>query len=271
MYKIEGLGWLPDLPDDRDLTLDDNDAIDSVSNTETVFALTAPKPKKENIVDLREYCTKIENQGNLGSCTSQAIVGLVEYIQKRAHNQHIEGSRLYLYYCTRYLLGWLSRGDTGAFVRSTIKALRLFGIAPEQYWPYNIKRFNERPTPEVFTIAGNYKALRYHRLRNLKEVKDSLSKGIPCACGFPVFTNHMLPEAAKTGYIKVPNKGDKQVGGHAVGIFGYNDNTGHLLIRNSWGSEWGVDGYGFLPYEFVNRGLATDFWALTSTNYESLK
>ena len=207
-------------------------------------------------VDLRPFMSPIENQENLGSCTAHAVMGLVEYLQIATRRQYVDGSRLFLYKTTRDLLHW--SGDTGAYIRETIKAVRLFGICPETYWTYDTPRFEEEPSAFCYAYGSNYKAVRYYRLANLEEIKQSISQGYPVAFGFTCFESMMADATVKTGRIPVPLPTEKTEGGHAVLAVGYNDGPSdpnnpnacpqnHFIIRNSWSAGWGRGGYGFLP------------------------
>jgi C1A family cysteine protease len=276
-----GLGWLPDYPDFRDYTTE------QIAIKEMLTAVGAEKPLKVGLppsADLRSWCSPIEDQGSLGSCTANAGVGMVEYFERRAFGKHIDGSRLFLYKATRNLLHW--SGDTGAFLRSTMGALVLFGIPPEEYWPYVIADFEKEPTPFCYAYAQNYQAISYYRLDPhgttpavlLNQIKTNLSSGLPSMFGFTVYSSNS--QAATTGLIPYPTKGEKIVGGHAVLAVGYDDNMkikntnpggtetkGALLIRNSWGKGWGSAGYGWLPYEYVLKGLAVDWWSLLKSEW----
>jgi C1A family cysteine protease len=235
-------------------------------------------------VDLRSWCSPIENQGALGSCTANAGVGIVEYFERRAYGKHIDASRLFLYKTTRNMLHWT--GDTGAFLRSTMGALVLFGVPPEEYWQYVVADFDKEPPAFCYAFAQNYQALRYYRLDPpttpgdvvLARVKTNLSAGLPSMFGFTVYNSYT--QANTTGKIPYPTAGERIVGGHAIVAVGYDDNmkikntnagavetTGALLIRNSWGGGWGAAGYGWLPYEYVLKRLATDWWSLLSNEW----
>src|SRR5207237_4285408 len=122
--------------------------------------LSAPaNPSRQ---DLRAYFSPIEDQGQLGSCTANAAVALLEYFEKRASGKFIDASRLFLYKAERDLLGWT--GDTGAYLRTAMEALVLFGAPPERYWPYNIANFDTEPSAFCYAFASNFQGLNYFRL-----------------------------------------------------------------------------------------------------------
>ncbi len=182
------------------------------------------------------------------------------------------------------MLHWT--GDTGAFLRSTMGALAVFGVPPEDYWPYVVSDFDKEPSAFCYAFGQDYKAISYYRLdpagtaKNvlLNHIKAYLAAGLPSMFGFTVFSSYT--QAATTGKIPFPTPGEKSVGGHAIVAVGYDDNmeimntnpgavetTGALLIRNSWGTGWGSSGYGWLPYDYVLKGLAVDWWSLLKNEW----
>lgn len=289
-----GMGWIPDLPDMNDFTMD-MDVVDAkrlaLGQKSSVKAMLkkvgVAEPKKLTLpvsVDLRPWCSTIENQLNLGSCTANAGVGIVEYFEKRAFGKYIDASRLFLYKVTRDLLGWV--GDTGATIRGTMGALVLFGTPPEKYWPYIISKFDIEPTCFLYAFAQNYQSIVYYRLDPpgttvaalLNQIKTYLAGGLPSMFGFTVYSS--ISQAATTGKIPYPVSKEVVMGGHAIVAVGYDDNmkikntntggietTGALLIRNSWGTGWGMAGYGWLPYDYVLKGLAVDWWSLIKNEW----
>jgi C1A family cysteine protease len=294
-----GMGWRPDLPSIQDYDettskvpgrLRYRNDVQSLKTITKKMGLTPEEVEGMEVparVDFRNECTPVEDQGTLGSCTAQAVTGLIEYYEKMAHGRHIDGSRLFLYKTTRNLLNWT--GDTGAYLRSTMAALALFGIPPEEYWKYDVKEFDKEPTAFLYSFGQNYQALQYYRLDNngtgtpelLKKIKARLSHQMPMVFGFTVYNS--IEQAGENGRIPVPCPGDRVAGGHAVMAVGYDDNVeirnasceevtakGALVIRNSWGTGWGEKGYGYLPYEYVLRGLAVDWWSLIKAEWTDL-
>jgi len=279
-----GLGWLPDRPDFRDLTYASTEVRDllSASGSQSLQRLGAGKNDVPASADLREHFSPVEDQGQLGSCTANAACGMLEYYQRRSFGKYTNMSRLFLYKVTRQFLDMT--GDTGAYLRSVMGALALFGAPPEKYWPYDVSKFDNDPPAFTFAFAQNFQALTYFRLdaagqtgeQTLTAVKSHLAAGVPAIFGFTVYAS--IQKAKKAGDIPFPAKNENVLGGHAIVAAGYDDarvvtnpngttTTGALLIRNSWGESWGEGGYGWLPYEYVLQNLAEDFWAMTSAEW----
>lgn len=273
-----GLGWLPDYSDLRDYTSRSN-AVGPLLEKTAVPRLGAEAAPAS--VDLREWCSPIEDQGQIGSCTAQAGTGMLEYFERRVHGKHIDGSRRFLYKVTRTLGGL--EGDSGAFLRTTIGAMRLFGVPPEGRWPYSEAEFDAEPPAFCYAFAQNYQALKYYRLdppgteggELLAAIKSHLASQLPAMFGFTVYGS--IATAGEDGRIPFPVEGDNVEGGHAVMAVGYDDavevgnreggTTGAILIRNSWSEAWGERGYGWLPYDYVLAGLASDWWVLIENEW----
>jgi C1A family cysteine protease len=285
------MGYHCDLPDLRDLNK--NDLSETIEETHPtafknsyLFARHGLLKKDAKPFDLRDLPDApkpwpVENQGMLQSCTAHAVVGMIEYLIRRGRTtKDVEDlSRLFLYKVTRQFLGW--SGDSGATIRSTIRCASIFGMPPEEYWPYDITAYDVEPSPFLFSFAHSYQALKYARLdgyndngeKTLDNVKRALLDGFPVAFGFPVYSS-----VTKNPDIPLPRQTDKLIGGHAVLAVGFNDDRtnvgidpktgketeakGALLIRNSWGPTWGEQGYGYLPYAFAQNQWAVDFWTI---------
>ena len=294
--RVKGMGWLPDRPDVRDY-VSTTPAVQqklSAAGSKTVRLLAEraaaveqgsadPAGELPASVDLREWFSPVEDQGELGSCTANAACGIVEYYQRRAHGRFLDMSRLFLYKVTREFLGLT--GDTGAYLRSAMGALALFGTPPERYWPYDVAKFEDEPPAFAFAFGDDFKALTYYRLdppgtpadQVLAQIKAHLAAGQPAMFGFTVYGTIQRP--AKPGDIPFPSAGENVLGGHAIVAAGYDDarevrnpidgtvRTGAFRIRNSWGASWGEEGYGWLPYEYVLQGVAEDWWVMTSAEW----
>lgn len=281
-----GTGWLPPIYDRRDYTPTHPQVAPILQKVglpkKGKKLAAAPLPSR---LDLREYFSPVENQLGLGSCTANAGVGIVEYYENRAFQKYLNGSRLFLYKNTRNLMG--VTGDTGAWLRNTMGALALCGMPDEKYWPYTDADpdFDREPPAFVYAIADNFEALKYFCHDPLGQnvpypnvlvsVKEYLVAGIPAVFGFWGYASSSSSNVP--GAFPLPGRNEPAEWGHAVVAAGYDDdieikNTqypgvatkGAFLIRNSWGTTWGDQGYGWIPYEYVLRNIAMDFWSLIS-------
>lgn len=293
MQATRGLGWVPDVPSTQDYTEVHPKIQPLLASTRALApraALLGIAPSTErplhslpSKIDLRSDFSPVEDQGALGSCTAQAAIALLEYFERKTKGTHVDHSRLFLYKAERNLLGW--SGDTGAYIRTAMQALVLFGSPPEHHWPYDGRpagentRYDLEPPAFCYAYGARYQAVKYFRLDPnaastgsvLQNVRSYLAAGFPSMFGFPVHPEFDHPRAG--GLIPIPGPASPQRGGHAIVAVGYDDSLqigpdkGALLVRNSWGTGWGVGGYGWLSYRYVTDGLAVDWWTLISASW----
>ncbi|MBZ5576412.1 MAG: C1 family peptidase [Acidobacteriia bacterium] len=242
-------GWVPDLPDQRDHLY------------AAVPAVLAKLPPKK---DLRAGCPPVYDQGQLGSCTANAISGALQFEQKKQRIKFFMPSRLFIYYNERVIEKSVN-SDNGAQIRDGIKTVANQGFCPETEWPYNPQKFATKPSPLCFKDAGKNKAVGYQRLvsTNLNQLKGCIASGFPFVFGFTVYEAFESPQVAKSGVLNMPGPREKVVGGHAVLGVGYDDSTQRFIVRNSWGKDWGTKGYFTIPYAYLtSSNLADDFWTI---------
>ncbi|RCJ29274.1 cysteine protease [Nostoc minutum NIES-26] len=237
-------------------------------------------------VDLSFWCSPVRDQGSLNSCTSFAAIALLEYFENRSFGKSTDASPLFLYKAARNKMN--VEGDVGASIRETMKVLALFGVPPEESWPYEENKVDEEPPPYCYAYAQNYKTLKYFLLDYagitteslLFQIKAVLAAGFPCIFGLTIYTSVYETTNYRKGYIPYPDANkDKVVGGHTAVVVGYDDHKfircadrqhycrGAFLIRNSWGTEWGMQGYGWLPYDYVLAGLTAAWWSLLKAEW----
>ncbi len=245
--KKSGYGWIPDLPDHRDILYS------------AVRKIPAQLP---TIVDLRPMCSKVEDQGQLGSCTGNALVGALEFLEMKDNVPYKELSRLFIYYNERRIEHTVA-SDSGAQIRDGIKTLAKQGVCSETCWPYDISQFAAKPSTHCYKEASKHKITSYQRLQTVDEMRTCLADGYPFVFGFSVYESFESQEVAQTGVVLMPQLGEQQVGGHAVLGAGYDDSQKRFMVRNSWGEEWGMKGYFTIPYDYIaNRNLSDDFWTI---------
>ena len=247
-HKIQRFGWVPDLPDHRD---------------HLYAAPLVNLGKLPDKADLRPNCPAVYDQGQLGSCTANAIAGAIEFDRMKEHKPNFVASRLFIYYNERDIEGTVN-SDSGAMIRDGIKSVATQGDIPETDWPYDIAKFTQKPPAKVYADAKKYKVVQYQRVpRNLTQMKGCLASGYPFVFGFSVYESFESPEVAKTGQLNMPGASEQEVGGHAVVAVGYDDSQQRFIVRNSWGADWGMAGYFTIPYTYLTEAnLSDDFWTI---------
>jgi C1A family cysteine protease len=239
-------GWRPDKPDYRDYK----------------YATIMPKAPTPANVDLRKFCSPVEDQGYLGSCTANALVGALEFLDIKNKKVPTDMSRLFVYYNERVIEGSVNY-DSGAEIRNGIKTLAKQGVCTERIWPYVINKFAKRPSATAYSEATRHVILDYYRMYTLQEMLACLASGYPFVFGFTVYSSFERPSVAKTGIVNMPTINESVLGGHAVMAVGYNSTQRRIIVRNSWGKNWGMKGYFTMPYDYVsNRDLSDDFWVI---------
>lgn len=244
-------GWVPDVPDQRDQTV----------------ALGAPIPLPPS-VDLRDLCPPVYDQGQLGSCTANAIAAAFDVERKKQNEPFLTPSRLFIYYNERLAEG-TTRTDSGAQIRDGIKVVNQVGVPPESLWPYDTSKFALKPSAAAYKAAKNTEALAYSRVPQAQiSIQQVLAGGHPIVVGFSVYESFESEEVAATGVMPMPSPFEQCLGGHAVLVVGYEERQGHLyaIVRNSWSAAWGDAGYFYMPFEVLTTpSLSQDFWTITRT------
>ena len=240
-------GWVPDRPDYRD---------------KLYTTIAAPPKKLPKKVDLRHNCSGVEDQGQLGSCTANALAGNLEFLEKKAGRTVTNLSRLFVYYNERAMEGTIN-DDAGAMIRDGVKSLVKLGVCSEKKWPYTIAKFTNKPPAACYKQASDHQVTSYHRIISLRQMRQCLAEGYPFVFGFSVYEAFESDEVARTGKLNRPEPSEKQLGGHAVMAVGYDDSAERVIVRNSWGTDWGIKGYFTMPYDYISDdNLADDLWTL---------
>jgi len=246
--QIKRYGWIPDLPDQRDHLY-----------AAPIQALQALPTS----VDLRPGCPGVYDQLDLGSCTANAIGAAIEFDRLKQKLSDFMPSRLFIYYNERAMEGTID-SDSGAMIRDGIKSVGSQGVCPESEWPYDITQFRQQPSDQCYQDALSCKAILYQSvLRDLNQMKGCLASGYPFVFGFTVYQSFESASVAQTGQVPMPQRGESVLGGHAVLAVGFDDAQQRFLVRNSWGTDWGMQGYFTMPYTYLTQAsLASDFWTI---------
>jgi C1A family cysteine protease len=266
--STRAMGWIRDYPDIRDYSIE-HETVPAMLRSAVVAKTLLGGTSRAT--DLREWCSPVVDQGKLSSCTANAVAGALEYSERRAFGNYIQAGRLFIYKQARFLAG--VKGDGGAYIRSAMGALSLFGAPLEKYNPYVVSAYDKDPAAVLYALAENYKAITYFRLdmpgvdvgKLLDSIRLTLGAGTPVVFGFTVYDSFFNVKA--NGVVPFPKPSEKVQGGHAVGCYGYDDFTGCLTIKNSWGPGWGDAGYCYMPYDFILKGLVADVWGMTKASW----
>jgi C1A family cysteine protease len=245
MKTIRKYGWKPQLPDIHDLK----------------FSLELPVGQLPPSTDLRAQFPAVYDQGDLGSCTANAIAGCIEFdFIKETHPDFVP-SRLFIYYNERVLEHDVKQ-DNGAQIRDGIKTVVKQGVCDEKLWPYITTKFAKKPTNACYKAALKDIVTKYEALSTVAAYKSALAQGYPFAFGFSVYESFESDAVAANGIVPMPGPNEQLLGGHAVAAAGYDDAKQWFIVRNSWSPEWGDKGYFYLPYAYFTPSLTSDFWVI---------
>jgi len=292
-----GTGWRPDPPDARDFHLRHDEIRDLLRGTGVLDAATGAISELRPRVDLRKWCSPVQFQGHYNTCTAHVTTGMIELLENKAHGEYVTASRLFLYQVARRILG--ETGDPGVYLRQMMGTVALVGVPPEKYWPYldtstdDDPRLDAQPDAFLYAVGKEFGGVRYFRLdsatgkegkkkqavtETLLHLRACLAASLPSSIGFTLYRSSLVLAAAD-GVIPLPEEGEKPAGSHAVLLVGYDDKKpigdgkkhkktrGAFLFKNSWGIDWGADGYGWLPYAYLKDGLAQDCWSMTRARW----
>lgn len=264
--RIARFGWVRDLPDLRD----------------HVYAApeVSPGSALPASADLSSGLPACYDQGQIGSCTANSIAGAFEFALRKENLTDFMPSRLFIYYNERAMEGHVG-SDSGAQLRDGLKSIGTQGVCAETEWPYDIAPADPntgqfpsgsheatKPSKQCYADALKNTATSYQRVpQTLDQMRGCLASGYPFVFGFTVYSSFESQQVAQTGEMPMPQPGEQVLGGHAVLATGYDDAQQRFLVRNSWGTSWGKDGYFSMPYEYLtNTSLASDLWTVRVVN-----
>jgi C1A family cysteine protease len=246
-------GWKKQLPDPRD---------------KKFLFMPDPSIVLPPSIDLRPFCPPVYDQGQLGSCTANGIAFAYEFDHMKQQLPDFMPSRLFIYYNERVIEKTV-KSDSGACIRDGFKTMGIGekgqGVCPETDWPYNINRFACKPPKKCYNEAKKDVALKYRPVNQiLSDIKSSLAQGFPVVIGMSVFESFESDEVKRTGIVPMPGINESVLGGHCMAVVGYDDIKGWWIVRNSWGTKWGDQGYCYIPYQYLtDKNLSDDFWQMS--------
>lgn len=208
------------------------------------------KEVKEKNVNLKEYFTKVKDQGPIGACTVFAISSIYEYILKRNSKEDADLSESFVYYNVRHLDG-KELEDTGSSFQDVIASIGEQGICTESLHPYT-HLLSDAPSDEAYLDGEKRRITKALNVNiALDDIKSAIQEGYPVAISLKIYDSFN----ATTGFIKRPT--DEEIessdfGYHAMVIVGYSDDTKFFLVRNSWGDHFGDKGYCYIPYSYIS-------------------
>ena len=248
--RFGGYGWSPDIPDARDKPY-----------------IPSPDLVATNEVDLRSDCPTVYTQGQINSCSANAVAGAIAYNLRKQQNKRFLPSRLFIYYTARAIIYETNvLSDSHASLRDCIKAVVQLGAPPEKVWPYDANRVTKRPDRDAFEKARELTIASYFRVeQNLAHMRLCLAAGYPFCFGITIYESfkNVQNKGENKGFVSMPDGSERAVGAHAGLAVGYDNSKTIFIARNSWGAKWGDRGYYYIPYDYLlNQNLASDFWMI---------
>ena len=234
---------------------------DRLDSRDHVFSATRHSDDLPPTVDLRPQMPPAYDQGSLGSCTANAIGAALEYLHNREGLGALRPSRLFIYYNERALEDCI-REDSGARIRDGIKTVNKLGACDESTWAYDITKFKKKPPVKAFKEAKQHMTVSYRKVTSVDDILHCLADGCPVVFGFEVYDTLYSAATGSGTPLEMPKEGEECQGGHAVLAVGYDRAKQLVLVRNSWGPEWGMDGYFWMPFSYFTQELASDLWTI---------
>jgi len=222
-------------------------------------------------VDLRPYCPRVHEQGHPRTCTAHAVAGAFQFEQRRLGLKDFSPSRLFIFYNTLALMR--ARHKNAANLRAALKSVARYGVCSEKDWPFSLTQaaMARKPNERAYERAEHHKITRYERITQgrrsraefLRLMKCRLAERFPFIFAFLIHESFETAHVAETGIMPMPKRGEGRRGWHAVMAVGYDDRRQQVLVRNSWGWSWGMQGYFWMPYQFItNPAVTADFWTI---------
>ncbi len=214
-----------------------------------VFDATSVKPLKA--VDLRPFFTDVKSQGAVGSCAHFAVTSIYEYLLKKTKAEYPDLSERFVYYQTNIEK---HKPDDGCSIKEVIDTIAHMGICNEQDCPYDTAKIAERPSDEAFSKAQMHKIVEAKMVNVCHhDITAALSKGYPLAVSLNLYNSF---GTGYKGYEFLPAKEEREEeepARHAMVVVGYNEDDKVYIVRNSWGKQFGDNGYCYMPFSYIDN------------------
>jgi C1A family cysteine protease len=202
---------------------------------------------------LTDYDSLVEDQGDLGSCAAGAVTSAYELkVQQEYPSDFRDLSRLFLYYNTRFLENTVSQ-DLGVFqLRNAFRSIDTWGICSEDIWPYDVSKFDAKPSSESYADGLSRGIRSYTRVPTVRSMLENISDERPLVLGLEIFSRFLTLDADNS-HVTQPSDSELSLGGHAMCLLGYDLETSEFFAKNSYGTDWGAAGYCWIPFDYVTR------------------
>ena len=239
-----------------------------------------PHIDKHPVADLRGYLYHVYDQGDLNSCTANVVCAAYGVVlqKKAAMMNHVfydfDPARLFVYYNSRGHHPDMTV-DTGATLRNSLKVMRSFGVCRESFWPYQELQFSKKPLSASYQDAMGNNITEYESLvQDIDQFRACLHEGFPFAFGFEIYEDS-FDRITRNGLMPIPSDAEiastTDLETHAALAVGYDDNTRHITVLNSWGDSFGDKGYFYMPYDYItDPDRAFDFWKIAEVENRDL-
>lgn len=260
------LAWRPDSTQPLSAgSIDDHpfEGKNALAVAATGASVVDPAVETNGVLDLRKWCSPVENQAQAGSCVGNGVVGALEFLQIRNGLPYTDLSRLFVYYNSRLMTGDQDK-DEGTYIRIAFGTLTSLGTCSEKKWPYDLNNLFIRPSWGSYREAYPHKITSFYRIQEtsgqplIDSIKRALQAQHPVVFGMIVDQDYM--SIGSDGMVAMPQKTRVNAGGHCQVIVGYDENKRRFIVRNSWGTYWGDKGYAYVPYDYLDAADANDFW-----------
>jgi hypothetical protein len=209
------------------------------------------------------FCGAIKDQKTEGSCTGHAFSEIIEWINRAYLNRHPTLSPQY-FYARELIVDGNFPNDDGSDGTTGCQVAVTHGCCESLLYPY-VSGDISAPTAPQDANAAEYSLGAYHGVTNAETAVSCLADPTPwpVAIGFQVYESFESNATAQSGVMPIPGPNEQLLGGHEVAATGGYD-VGDvpklrpagcppaLLVQNSWGTDWGLQGWFWMPLQILD-------------------